>query len=135
MKDRIRVVVTGMGALTPLGNSVEEFWGGLLAGRSGIGYITRCDSSGYPSHIAGEVRNFDPSHFINPREARRMARFSQLAIAAAQMALEDAHLSPESLDEERLGVLLGTGVGSLPTTQEICTDMLSKGGMKINPFF
>ncbi|MBI2856010.1 MAG: beta-ketoacyl-ACP synthase II [Chloroflexi bacterium] len=135
MKDRTRVVVTGMGALTPLGNSVEEFWAGLVAGRSGIGPMTLCDPSGYPCRISGEVRGFDPGQFINPREARRMARFSQLALAAAHMAVEDAHLNLESLDGERLGVVLGNGVGSLPTTQEICTDMLSKGGMKINPFF
>ena len=135
MKDRIRVVVTGMGALTPLGNSVDEFWAGLVSGRSGIGPITLCDPSGYPTRICGEVRGFDPGQFINPKEARRMARFSQLALAAAQMAVEDAHINLESLDGERLGVVMGNGVGSLPTTQEICTEMLSKGGMKINPFF
>ena len=135
MKDRTRVVVTGMGAVTPLGNTVQEFWGGLVAGRSGIAPMTLCDSSAYPCQIAGEVKGFDPGGYVNPREARRMARFSQLALASAQMAVEDADLDMGKEDQERIGVLLGTGIGSLPTTQEICQEMLSKGAMKINPFF
>ena len=135
MKDRTRVVVTGMGAVTPLGNTVQEFWEGLVAGRSGIAPMTLCDASAYPCQIAGEVKGFDPGGYVNPREARRMARFSQLALAAAQMAVEDAGLDLEREDHERVGVLLGTGIGSLPTTQEICQEMLSKGAMKINPFF
>ena len=80
--DRIRVVVTGMGVLSPLGNSVEELWTGLQSGRSGIGPITLFDASAFPSVIAGEVRNFDFASFINTKEARRMARFSQLSVAA-----------------------------------------------------
>ncbi len=135
MNDRKRVVVTGMGAVTPLGNTVQEFWDGLVAGRSGIAPMTLCDPSAFPCQIAGEVKGFDPGAYINPREARRMARFSQLALASAQMAVEDAGLDIEKEDQERIGVLLGTGIGSLPTTQETCQDMLSKGGMKINPFF
>ena len=135
MNDRKRVVVTGMGAVTPLGNTVQEFWDGLVAGRSGIAPMTLCDPSAFPCQIAGEVKGFDPGAYINPREARRMARFSQLALASAQMAVEDAGLNIEKEDQERIGVLLGTGIGSLPTTQETCQDMLSKGGMKINPFF
>ncbi len=135
MKDRKRVVVTGMGAVTPLGNTVQEFWDGLVAGRSGITPMTLCDPSAFPCQIAGEVKGFDPGAYINPREARRMARFSQLALASAQMAVEDAGLDLDKEDQERVGVLLGTGIGSLPTTQETCQDMLSKGGMKINPFF
>ena len=135
MKDRTRVVVTGIGAVTPLGNTAQEFWEGLVAGRSGITPMTLCDPSAFPCQIAGEVKGFDPGAYINPREARRMARFSQLALASAQMAIEDAGLDIEKEDQERIGVLLGTGIGSLPTTQETCQDMLSKGGMKINPFF
>ena len=135
MNDRRRVVVTGMGAVTPLGNTVQEFWDGLVAGRSGIAPMTLCDPSEFPCQIAGEVKGFDPGAYINPREARRMARFSQLALASAQMAVEDAGLDLGKEDQERVGVLLGTGIGSLTTTQEICQDMISKGGMKINPFF
>ena len=135
MNDRRRVVITGMGAVTPLGNTAQEFWDGLVAGRSGIAPMTLCDPSEFPCQIAGEVKGFDPGAYINPREARRMARFSQLALASAQMAVEDAGLDLGKEDQERVGVLLGTGIGSLTTTQEICQDMISKGGMKINPFF
>ena len=124
-----------MGAVTPLGNTAQEFWDGLVAGRSGIAPMTLCDPSEFPCQIAGEVKGFDPGAYINPREARRMARFSQLALASAQMAVEDAGLDLGKEDQERVGVLLGTGIGSLTTTQEICQDMISKGGMKINPFF
>lgn len=135
MRDRRRVVITGMGVVSPLGNSVEELWGGLVAGRSGIGPITLCNSTDYPCKIAGEVRNFDISTFMNPKEARRLARFSHLAIAAAHMAVEDSGLDLVREDLERLGVLLGNGSGGLPTIQEVCFEMFSKGGMRINPFF
>lgn len=135
MHDRRRVVITGMGAITPLGNSVDELWTGLASSKSGIGPITLCDSSNYTTHIAGEVRDFDPSEYINPREARRMARFSHFGIAAAHMAIQDSGLILENIDNERLGVVTGTGIGSLPVTQEACQDMLYKGPMKVNPFF
>ena len=135
MYNRIRVVVTGMGAVTPLGTSVNEFWEGLVAGRSGIGPITLCDPSQYPCQIAGEVTGFDPGKYINPRELRRMARFAQLPVVAAHMAVEDSRLNLEREDLERMGVLLGNGVGGLPTTQDACEDMNEKGSMKINPFF
>ena len=133
--NRKRVAITGMGAVTPLGTSVEQFWEGLVAGRSGIRPITLCDSSQFPCRIAGEIPDFDPAKYINPREARRMARFSQVSIAAASMALEDSGLDMGLEDRERVGVLLGNGAGGLPTTQDACSDMTTKGGMKINPFF
>ena len=135
MRDRRRVVITGMGVVSPLGNSVEELWGGLVAGRSGIGPITLCDSIDYPCKIAGEVRNLDFGRFMDTKGARRLARFSHLAIAAAHMAVEDADLDLGQEDLEMFGVLLGNGSGGLPETQEVCHDMFSKGGMKINPFF
>ena len=113
--DRARVVVTGMGAVTPLGSSVEQFWDGLVAGRSGIGPITLCDTTGYPTRIAGEIPDFQPDKYINSREARRMARFSQVSLAAAYMAMEDASLDLEREDSERIGVLLGNGAGGLST--------------------
>ncbi|MBF8266673.1 MAG: 3-oxoacyl-(acyl-carrier-protein) synthase 2 [Dehalococcoidia bacterium] len=124
-----------MGAVTPLGNSVKEYWEGLVAGRSGIGPTTLCDTTDFPCRIAGEVRGFDPGQYINPRETRRMARFSHLAVAAACMALEDSGFKWGQEEEERVGVVLGNGVGGLPTTEEVCEEMLTKGGMKINPFF
>ncbi len=132
---RNRVVVTGMGAVTPLGASVDSFWLGLTEGRSGIGPITLCDASNHPCQIAGEVSAFDPETYINPREARRMARFSQLSVAAAYMALEDADIDIGNINQEMVGVLLGNGAGGLPTTQEACEDMAGKGTMKVNPFF
>ena len=133
--NRVRVVVTGMGAVTPLGSSVEQFWEGLVAGRSGVGPITLCDTSRYPTRIAGEVTDFDPEKYINPKEARRMARFSQVSVAAAYMALEDSGLDMGREDMERVGVLLGNGAGGLSTTQDACEDMNEKGAMKVNPFF
>ncbi|MEK7777262.1 MAG: beta-ketoacyl-ACP synthase II, partial [Chloroflexota bacterium] len=113
----------------------KEFWEGLVAGRSGVGPTTLCDVSQYPCRIAGEIPNFDPGKYINPREARRMARFSQISVAAAYMAVEDSGLNLGQEDMERVGVVLGNGAGSLPTTQDACMDIRDKGNMKINPFF
>jgi len=132
---RRRVVITGLGALTPLGNSAEEFWQGLLAGRSGIARMTLCDPSGYPCQVAGEVKDFNPRDYMDFKEARRMARFSQFAVAATRMALDDAGLDVAREDPERLGVLLGNGNGGFPNIEQECRNMLEKGGMKIDPFF
>jgi 3-oxoacyl-[acyl-carrier-protein] synthase II len=132
---RIRVAVTGIGAVTPMGASVELFWKGLIAGHSGIGPITLCDASQFPCQIAGEVPDFDPGSYINYKEARRMARFSQMSVAAAYMAIENSGLNMEREDLERVGVLLGNGAGGLPTTQDAVDEMNEKGPMKINPFF
>jgi len=133
--NRARVAITGMGAVTPLGASVEQFWEGLIAGRSGIAPITLCDPSPFPCRIAGEIPDFDPEKYLSPREARRMARFSQVSIAAASMAMENSGLDLEREDRERVGVLLGNGAGGLPTTQDACEDLSTKGAMRINPFF
>ena len=133
--NRARVAITGMGAVTPLGASVEQFWEGLVAGRSGIAPITLCDPSPFPCRIAGEIPDFDPEKYLSPREARRMARFSQVSIAAASMAMENSGLDLEREDRERVGVLLGNGAGGLPTTQDACEDLSTKGAMRINPFF
>jgi 3-oxoacyl-[acyl-carrier-protein] synthase II len=134
-RDRKRVVITGMGAMTPLGESIGEYWSGLVNGRSGIGPITLVDSSDYPCKIAGEVSGFDPARYINPKEARRMARFSQLAVAAAGLAIENAGLDLSKEDAERLGVVTGSGVGGLPTTEDNARILVEKGGMKMSPFF
>ncbi|MBI4310874.1 MAG: beta-ketoacyl-ACP synthase II [Chloroflexi bacterium] len=132
---RRRVVVTGMGAVTPLGQSVDAFWQNLVAGKSGIGPMTLCDPTAYPCRIAGEVKDWDPVTFINVKEARRMARFTQLAVAAAQMAVQDAGLSLEKTDLTRAGVLLGNGNGGFPTIDETMRVIVEKGGMRISPFF
>ncbi len=132
---RRRVVVTGMGAVTPLGLSVDAYWRNLVAGVSGIGPMTLCDPSAYPCRISGEVPNWDPVQFINAREARRMARFTQFAVAAAQMSTEDAHINLDATDRTRVAVILGNGNGGFPTIDETMRTLIEKGGMRISPFF
>lgn len=134
-RGRTRVVVTGMGAVTPLGLNVDLFWKGLVEGKSGIGPITCCDPSEFPCKISGEVKGFDPNQYINPKEARRMARFSQLAVAAAHMAVENARLDMSKEDPERIGIVMGNGNGGFPTTEENARILFTKGGMKMSPFF
>ncbi len=132
---RPKVVVTGIGALTPLGLTAQEFWEGLVAGKSGVGPMTLCDPSPFPCQIAGEVKGFDPVQYIDTKEARRMARFSQLAVAAALQAVEDADLKISSKESHRIGVLLGNGNGGFPTTEEGCRVLVERGGMRVSPFF
>lgn len=131
---RPRVVITGLGAITPLGNSVSETWEGLLAGRSGIGPITMFDASELPTRIAGEIRGFDPRKYIPFKEARRMSRASQVAIGSASQAIEDAGFSGGWPDEERVSVLYGTGVGGLDMVEEALRTLWEKGWNKISPF-
>ena len=132
---RPRVVVTGMGALTPLGESVAEFWDGLVSGRSGVGPMTLADPTDYPCRITGEVSGFDPERYIDRKEARRMARFSQLAVAATGQAVDSAGLKPESVDHERMGVILGNGNGGFPEIDENMRVLVDRGGMRMTPFF
>src|SRR6266568_5537082 len=113
-----RVVITGMGAVTPLGNSVDEFWQGCVEGRSGIDWITLVDVTNYAVKVDGEVRNFDPQDFMDRKEARRMARFSQFSVAAARMAIEDSGLKVGNEDTTRIGVFLGNGNGGFPETDD-----------------
>ena len=132
---RNRVVVTGMGLVSPLGQSVDEYWDGLINGRSGIGPLTLCDPSQFPCQIAGEVTGFDPHQYVDRKEARRMARFSQLAVAASGLALENAGLDVSAGDEERIGVVLGNGNGGFPTTELNAKLLFDRGGMRVSPFF
>jgi 3-oxoacyl-[acyl-carrier-protein] synthase II len=129
-----RVVITGLGAITPLGLTVKETWEGLVAGRSGIGPVTQFDASSFPSRIAGEVKGFDPKQYINFKEARRMARCSQLAIATAQEALADAGLSLPFADEERVGVLLGSTMGGLEQFEQGLRTLWGRGLSRVSPF-
>lgn len=133
--NRRRVVVTGMGAVTPLGLSVDDFWSNLVAGKSGIGPMTLCDSTPFPCQVAGEVKGFDPERCINPKEARHMARFSQLAVVAAAMVMEDAKLTVSHEESYRAGVLLGNGNGGYPTIEDGCRTLVEKGGMRLSPFY
>lgn len=130
-----RVVITGMGAITPLGNSVEEFWQGCLEGRSGIDYTDLFDTSPYSTHIVGEVKGFNPEDYMDRRDARRMARFSQLAVAATRQALAQAHLDLELEDRARIGVVVGNGIGAFANIEEAVHTIRDKGGMRIDPFF
>lgn len=133
--DRNRVVITGMGAITPLGQTPDAFWTNLLAGTPGIGPMTLCDATDYPCRIAGEVRDFDPTQYIDGKEARRMARFSQLAVAAGLTAVESAGLDISQEDPYRVGVVLGNGNGGFPTLEDNCRVLAEKGGMRMTPFF
>ena len=132
---RRRVVVTGLGAITPLGLTADEFWDNLIAGTSGIGPMTLCDPTDYPCRIAGQADDFNPNDYIGSREARRMARFSQLAVAAAMQAVADAALDIAGEDPYRVGVLLGNGNGGFPTLEENCRILADRGGMRMSPFF
>lgn len=129
-----RVVITGMGALTPLGLSVEETWTGLVEGRSGITPITQFDASHLPIRIAGEVKGFDPVAYMDMKEARRMSRCSQLAVAAAVQAMADAGLGDRVPDPERAGVVIGTGVGGLEAALEAWDTYRKQGLRRVNPF-
>ena len=132
---RTRVVVTGIGAITPLGQTADSFWSNLVAGKSGIGPMTLCDPTDYPCRIAGEVRDFDPEQYIGGKEARRMARFSQLAVAAGLTAVESARLKISPETSFRVGVTLGNGNGGFPTLEENCRILAGRGGMRMSPFF
>ncbi len=133
--ERVRVVITGMGAMTPLGETPEEYWKNLAAGTSGIGPMTLCDPEGYPCQISGEVSGFDPNTYIGSKEGRRMARFTQLAVAAALQAVENASYDISKDDPYRVGVLLGNGNGGFPTLEENCRILVDRGGMRMSPFF
>ena len=134
-RPRRRVVVTGLGAVTPVGLDVETTWRNLLAGVSGVRRITQFDPSQFPAQLAGEVDGFEPPACVEPKEARRMSRFELFALASAEQALAAADLKIDDGNAEDVGVLLGTGIGSLTTTQRECQVLLEKGGMRINPFF
>ncbi len=129
-----RVVITGMGALTPLGLSVDETWSGLVAGRSGIAEITQFDASDLPIRIAGEIKGFDPADYIDFKEARRMARVSQLAMAAGMQAMADAGLGDQVPDPERAGIIMGTGIGGFDEGLNAWRTFKEKGLRRVNPF-
>ena len=131
-----RVVITGLGAITPLGNDVETFWSNLKNGVSGIRAIDAFDTTAYDCRIGGQVRGFDPKPFFkNPKDLRRTDRFTQLAMAAAKMALDDSGIDTEKLDRrDRFGVIVSTGIGGLKTLQDQLTILLTKGPTRNSPF-
>lgn len=128
-----RVVVTGLGALSPIGIGKEKFWAALTAGTNGIEKITHFDPTGYTSQIAGEVQDFDPAQFIDKKEIKRMDRYTQFALAAARLALDDANL--KDIDSQRAGVFVGAGIGGMNTLHNQYEKLFSKGPSRISPFF
>ena len=128
-----RVVVTGLGAITPIGNSVDEFWSNIKKGCVGIDNITRFDTSEYKVKLAAEVKNFQAKDYMDFKSAKRMAKFSQYAVAAAKEAMEDAGLCMEKEDPFRCGVIIGSGIGSLETVESEYTKIQEKGPGRVNP--
>lgn len=130
-----RVVVTGIGVISPIGNDLKSFWGNLVEGKSGIREITQFDSSTFDCHIAGEVREFDPKpYFKNPKDIRRSDRYTHLAMAAAKLALENSGIDLEKVDRSRFGVLMGSGIGGLKTLEDQHTILMNKGPARVSPF-
>jgi 3-oxoacyl-[acyl-carrier-protein] synthase II len=129
-----RVVLTGLGALTPVGNTTEEFWSALTQGKSGIGPITKFDATGYPTRIAGEIRNFDEGKYIDKKEARRLDPYLKYALATSVMAVEDAALDPGKVDGTRFGVCIGSGIGGITTLIEGEDVRRTKGADRVSPF-
>jgi len=135
MAEMRRVVVTGVGAVTPVGNTAEEFWAALIQGKSGIGPVTRFDASSLPTRIAGELKGFDPLRYIDKKDDRKLDPFLKYAIACAAMAVEDAGLNVERVDRTRFGVLVGSGIGGITTLLETHKVLLEKGPDRVSPFF
>ncbi|AEE91338.1 beta-ketoacyl-acyl carrier protein synthase II [Tepidanaerobacter acetatoxydans Re1] len=133
--DKKRVVVTGIGVISPVGIGLDKFWKSLIEGKSGIDTITTFDTDDLPSNIAGEVRDFNPENYIEKKEIKRLDRFTQFAIAATKMALEDSKLNLLQIDRTRAGVILGSGIGGATTWEEQHSVLLEKGPRRVSPFF
>ena len=129
-----RVVVTGMGAITPIGLTVEEFWAGVKTGKTGFGPISRFDASEYKCKLAAQVKDFDPKNYMDFKTAKRMEAFCQFAVAATKEAIEDAGLDMEQEDPWRVGVAVGSGIGSLQAMEREHNKLMEKGPNRVNPF-
>jgi 3-oxoacyl-[acyl-carrier-protein] synthase II len=132
--DRKRVVITGLGAITPIGNTLAEYWDGLVSGRNGIGTITHFDAAKHDCQIAGEIKNFDPLSYLDKKEAKRMDRFAQLAVCASKQAIADSGLTIDPTNAESIGVTIGTGIGGLKILEEQQAIYLTKGPSRCSPF-
>ncbi|MDR2614926.1 MAG: beta-ketoacyl-ACP synthase II, partial [Candidatus Accumulibacter sp.] len=130
-----KIVITGLGLVSPVGNTVEQAWRNVLAGRSGIGPITRFDASAFPVRIAGEVKDFDVTEYLPARDARRMDTFIHYGMAAGIQAIRDAGLEAHPADAERIGVSIGSGIGGLPMIEDTRDLFVATGPRKISPFF
>ena len=130
-----RVVITGLGILSPVGNGLEQAWDNIINGRSGIGPITKFDASLLPSRFAGEIKNFNPADWMTAKEVRRMDSFIHYGIAATKMAIDDAGLIVNDENAERIGVNVGSGIGGLPMIEDTVREIVAKGPRRISPFF
>lgn len=130
-----RVVVTGMGLISPVGTGLDSFWHSLIQGKSGVDLIESFDASNFTTKIAAEVKDFNPKDYIDGREAKRMDRYTQLAVAAAKMAYENAGMDKSSIDSNRIGVVLGTGIGGIETLESQYQVLLNKGPSRVSPLF
>ena len=130
-----RVVVTGMGTVNPLGNNVNDFWKAIQAGENGIGKLTRFESNGYSSKVAGEVKDFVPERVLESKEARRMDRFTQFAMVSSIEAMADAKLAVGDTDPERFGIILGNGIGGIETLEAQCRRIIERGPKSVHPLF
>ncbi len=130
-----RVVITGIGAITPIGNNTKELWEGILKKRCGIGKITRFNAEGFKTSLAAEIKNYNPIDYFDAKQAKRLDKCSQYAIIAAREAFEDSKINKDNTDFERIGVFVGSGIGGLKTIQEQCEINVSKGHNRISPMF
>src|SRR5687768_7467425 len=133
--DKRRVVVTGLGAVTPLGNDVETTWKGIIEGKSGIGPLTRVNAEEYPAKVAAQINDFNPESFMDRKDARKMDRFTQYAVASALMAVEDAKLTITDENAHRIGVWIGSGIGGMETFEEQYEIFQKRGYKRVSPFF
>ena len=132
---KIKAYVTGIGIVSPLGEDIKTYWSNLISGKSGIGQITLCDPSEFPSKIAGEVKTFQPENYINKKELKRMARFSQMAVAASALAIENSNLSLTTKEKDSTAVIIGNGNGGFPELEYNARLQVTKGETKISPYF
>ncbi|AHF07607.1 beta-ketoacyl-ACP synthase II [Desulfitobacterium metallireducens] len=130
-----RTVITGMGVISPVGNTIEDFWKSLSQGESGLDFVTRFDVSNMPTKVAGEVKDFEPTDWLDKKESRHMDRFAQFAVAAAKMAIRDSGLDLDEIDKERAGTILGCGIGGVTTFEEQKEVLMAKGPGRVSPFF
>lgn len=130
-----RIVITGLGAITPIGLGKEEFWNSLIEGKSGIGPVTRFDTRDFNAKIGAEVKGFDPIEYMDKKEARRMDKFSQYAVAAAKLAIEDGNISLENIDRNRVGVIVGTGIGGVEVFEQEHSKLMERGPNRVSPLF
>jgi 3-oxoacyl-[acyl-carrier-protein] synthase II len=133
--EKRRVVITGLGAVTPLGNDVETLWKNVAAGKSGIDFVTKVDKDQFPAKIAAEVKDFDPTIHMDKKDARKMDPFTQYAVAASKMAVEDAKLTIDAANAHRVGVWIGSGIGGMSTWEDQHKKYLEKGPRRVSPFF